>query len=418
MDSLFEIIESKRTEDICKSLQRKYLTFEELKESISDKFEICKEAVLKNISNGKIKINSKGMYLTFSIEDYSWFEEIIQKRIINKIHEHTFPENIFVPNSIMANLIYEGTKNVSYDIKYAKRQIDIQLLSEIKFKDDDLMFYSCLCSFWKKSEEILGNIENVKIKFSDIYKFINVDITSTFNAKTQDGNESCIPIEFKDFLQRMIDLNEMIKSSSSIGIDAIKCCSYETTKDSKRILKKKYIMQSVLSFSLDEDGIILLQKPQIMSMSEFISNQFIVLDRKKVFNWKNSSILQSAKFEIMRRIETSKNCKNRMNPSFTKKWWQDHFEKINYNSSKLVFFFKRLEKDKIISNLEFPNKSETFVKWTPVKDERNFSRDNIARASLKERKTEDPERNTSSNERAEIQSSLSRDDFQNGISEE
>lgn len=417
MDSLFEIIESKRTEDICKSLQRKYLTLEELKESISDKFEICKEAVAKNISNGKIKINSEGMYLTFSIEDYSWFEETIQKRIVNKIHEYTFPENIFVPNSIIANLIYEGIKNISYDIKYAKKQIDIQLLSEIKFKDDDLMFYSCLCSFWKKSEEILGNVENVKIKFSDIYKFINVDITSTFNVKTQDENESCIPMEFKDFLQRMIDLNEMIKSSLSIGIDAIRCYSYETTKDSKRILKKKSI-QSVLSFSLDKDGIILLQKPQIMSISEFISNQFIILGRKKVFNWKNSSILQSAKFEIMRRIETSKNNKNRMNPSFTKRWWQDHFEKINYNSSKLVFFFKRLKKDGIISNLEFPNKSEIFVKWTPVKDERNSQRDNIIRANLKERKIKNSERKTSSNERAEVQVSLSRDDFQNRISEE
>lgn len=412
MDSLLDIIEDQKTKDICQAFVQRYSSKKELKERMSEILEIGKDAIEKNISIGNLILTENDGSFLLDIGNERWFEDIVQKRIMNRIKKESFPESIVIPNSIFANFLYEGAKDISYDIKYLKKQIDISLMSEIMFQDNDLMFYSCLCSFWEKASKMLPEINKIKVRFSDIYKFINAGETDKFLSVTSHGKEVMIPIELKDFLQRMLNINSSIRKSISLGVEPIKCHSY-IFKGNERLTIEKMSISSILSFSLDDDGIVLLQKPQILEMNDFLSNQKIILDRKKVFNWKSTADIQGTRFEIMRRVETSKCKKNRMNSSITKKWWERHFTNIHYNSDSLGFFMRRLEKEREITDLEFPKNEESFVRWKSIteKDEIQQSRNHKYRSSKEGSSYEDDQGSDASSERAEIQGAQSKDDL-------
>ena len=122
MDSLLDIIEDQKTKDICRAFGQRYSSKKELKERMSEILEIGKDAIEKNISIGNLILTENDGSFLLDIGNERWFEDIVQKRIMNRIKKESFPESIVIPNSIFANFLYEGAKGISYDIKYLKKQ--------------------------------------------------------------------------------------------------------------------------------------------------------------------------------------------------------------------------------------------------------------------------------------------------------
>ena len=92
MDSLLDIIEDQKTKDICQAFVQRYSSKKELKERISEILEIGKDAIEKNISIGNLILTENDGSFLLDIGNERWFEDIVQKRIMNRIKKESFPE--------------------------------------------------------------------------------------------------------------------------------------------------------------------------------------------------------------------------------------------------------------------------------------------------------------------------------------